>query len=123
MSYIEEAMNLIEMARVGYMNNLEIYVMTDDPGKIPHMHIRDKATRGNEFHTCVRLDKPEYFHHKGKEGVLNSKQKRELKIFLESPNKMLEDKSNWEALLILWNMNNSDVEIDMQTNMPDYGLL
>ena len=33
---------LEEMARVGYMSpKFEVYVYTDDPGYIPHVHVRD----------------------------------------------------------------------------------
>ena len=32
---------LYEMARAGYIDNLEIFVNTDDSGNIAHFHIRD----------------------------------------------------------------------------------
>ena len=42
-------------------------------GYIPYFHIKDTISNGKKFHTCVKIEKPEYFHHTGKERVLNSK--------------------------------------------------
>ena len=103
------------------IDDLELYVRTDDAGKIPHFHICDATTKGQKFHTCVKLNAPEYFHHTGKEDVLNSKQRKELVKFLAQKNKR--GLTNWEMMLILWNMNNSDVYIDDTAPMPDYLLL
>lgn len=62
-----------EMTRIGFLPKTtpfqyEIYVMTDDPGKIPHFHIsirdyKKGGISGNEFHTCIDLTQPKYFHH------------------------------------------------------------
>lgn len=114
---------LDEMARVGNLDDkLEIYIRTNDSGNIPHMHIWDSATLGQKFHTCIRLDKPEYFHHTGKEDVLNSKQKKDLTRFLSSKHRRF-NMTNWEVILIYWNDNNSKVTIDEDSEMPDYTLL
>ena len=68
---------LYEMALIGPMTNvLEVFVNTNDGGYIPHFHIWDSSTRGSEFHTCIRYDCPEYFHHSGKEDTLNSREKK-----------------------------------------------
>ena len=64
---------LTEMAAIGNINSkLCIYVRMNDPGKIPHFHIVDQSTLGLVFHTCVKIKVAEYFHHTGKEDVLNS---------------------------------------------------
>ena len=47
--WLNENEMLVEMARIGYADNLEIYVLTDDPGYIPHIHIRDRETKGKVF--------------------------------------------------------------------------
>ena len=99
-------MQLNEMARVGFMGNFDVIVNTDDMGYIPHVHIVDKATRGGQFDTCIRLETNRYFLHGGHKDTLNSKQR-----------KMFND---------LWNDNNSDsyVQIREDANgnvlMPDY---
>lgn len=113
-----------EMSRIGYLGSYEIYIRTDDPGKIPHMHIWDRNSKGEKFHTYVRLDRAEYFHHTGKEDTLDSKQRKELVNFLKKPYKNKKfNGTNWEYLLIQWNENNSDIEIDIDSKMPDYSQL
>ncbi len=52
---------LVEMARVGKYGIFDVYVHTDDKGKIPHFHIWNEETRGQKFHTCIQLLEPKYF--------------------------------------------------------------
>lgn len=116
--------NLLEMARVGTMNSLEIIVWTNDPGNIPHIHIRDSNTHGNKFNCCVRLDKAEYFTHTGKENKLNSKQIKALIDFFNKETSTAGFKlTNWVKTLLYWNDNNSNIELDLSAEMPDYMLL
>lgn len=117
------------MSRVGYLltqgKTLEIYVNTNDPGKIPHFHIRDKDNWG-DFHTCVRIDKAEYFKHGTKCDSLNMKEKKALQEFMYGDNKhRLYDEygnrlNNWQYICMMWDDNNSDVEIAEETIQPDY---
>ena len=109
---------LLEMAQIGTFNKYTIIVWTNDSGNIPHFHIVDSSTRGEEFHTCIKIEKPEYFHHTGKEGVLNSKQRKSLVDFLK--NTFDEDTSNWEYLIMTWNANNSNKKLSKKMPMPDY---
>ena len=111
---------LMEMARVGFFDEYEIYIHTDDPGNIPHFHIWDAETKGNKYHTCIRIDKPEYFHHTGKEDTLNSKDKKDLVKFLNSKPKNKRYNTNWEYLVSMWNDNNSKINVDEDIEMPDY---
>ena len=98
-----------EMARVGITDdNYEIYVNTNDSGKIPHFHYR-KANDWAAFHTCIKI-----------EDILNSKQKKELVEFLKDKPKSKRYETNWDLLVEMWNLNNSDVEIDEGVEMPDY---
>lgn len=109
-----------EMARVGITDDdYEIYINTNDGGKIPHFHYR-KANDWKAFHTCIMIEKPEYFHHGSKQDVLNSKQKKELVEFLNAKPKNKRYETHWEYLVSMWNDNNSDVEIDETIQMPDY---
>ena len=108
-----------EMAQIGGLdNNLIAYVRSNDPGNIPHFHIVDKSTLGTKFHTCVKIESPEYFHHTGKEGVLNSKQRKSLVNFLNSLTPL--EISHWEFLLLTWNTNNSNKKLRMDLPMPNY---
>lgn len=113
-----------EMARIGFMkNNIEIVIRTNDSGKIPHFHFFDR-NRDKDNEGCIRIDKPEYFNHSGKNLELNSSQKKELVEFLSSVhNKKRSEDTNWKFLLQMWNDNNSDVEVDERLGMPDYTLL
>ena len=119
---------LYEMASVGYFTTFKkngkqespkfkVFVCGDE-GEIPHMHIWDDETNGKKMHTCVCLNKIEYFHHTGKEGVLNSKQRKSLVDFLNKP--FDEDTSNWEYLIMTWNANNSNKKLSKKMPMPDY---
>lgn len=117
-------MILNEMARIGYIDDLELIIWTDDPGNIPHFHIRDKETKGNNFHCCIRLDEPSYFKHQGKMDVLNTKQKKKLINFLNSSSKMGNfEVKNWDKIIAYWNDNNSSVILPDDYPMPDYTLL
>ena len=110
---------LLEMAKVGPLNDeLVIYIWTNDGGNIPHFHIVDKATMGNEFHTCVKIMSAEYFHHTGKEDVLNSKQKKTLMNFFTMSDKWGDN--YWDIVLQEWNRNSSKIEVDRNLPTPDY---
>ena len=117
-----EGINLEEMARIGYTaDSYEVYVNTDDGGNIPHFHYR-KGTNGSyEFHTCIRIDKAEYFHHTGKEEILSSSQRKELVNFLNTkPSKSKSYDTNWDFVKDMWNANNYNVEVDLNQEIPDY---
>lgn len=110
---------LLEMAKVGPLNDeLVIYIWTNDGGNIPHFHIVDKATMGNEFHTCVKIMSAEYFHHTGKEDMLNSKQKKALMKFFTMSDKWGDN--YWDIVLQEWNRNSSKIEVDRNLPTPDY---
>ena len=112
---------LLEMARVGFIDDeYEVYIHTDDPGNVPHFHIWDAETRGQKFHTCIRIESPEYFHHTGKEAYLNSSMRKELVSFLKSKSKNKRFSSNWEYLVSMWNDNNSNMNVPEDITMPDY---
>lgn len=112
------------MARVGFTSDkYEVYVNTNDGGKIPHFHYRD-ANDWSKFHTCIRIDRPEYFHHEDKSDVLNSKQRKALQKFMKSKVSLdrYKDKfsNNWELICFMWDINNSDIQIDDNTQQPNY---
>ena len=110
---------MMEMASIGDIDSeLTIIIRMNDTENIPHFHIVDKVTLGNNFHTCIKIKTPEYFHHTGKEDVLNSKQRKLLVTYLSS--KIKKGLSAWEYLVMTWNLNNSIVNIDANIPMPDY---
>ena len=110
---------LMEMASIGDLDSkLTIIIRMNDPGNIPHFHIVDKHTLGSKFHTCIKITSPEYFHHTGKEDVLNSKQRKLLVTYLSSTIK--HGLTAWEYLVMTWNFNNSSLNVDENILMPDY---
>lgn len=113
---------IMEMASVGDLdNNLTIIVRMNDPGNIPHFHIVDKTTLGSKFHTCIKIESAEYFHHTGKEDVLNSKQRKRLVSYLSST--IRNNLTAWEYLIITWNINNSNITVNDLQPMPNYNNL
>ena len=103
----EQATNeLLEMALIGNVDEYTISINTNDGGYIPHFHIKDSNSNGKKFHTCVKIEKPEYFHHTGKEGVLNSKLRKELVNFLQSETEL--GTTHWKYLVATWYKNNSN---------------
>ena len=116
--------DIFGMARVGSTSDkYEIYVNTNDGGKFPHFHYRD-AKDWKKFHTCIRIDVAEYFLHEGKEDKLNAKQLKNLYKFLKSDVTLSKYrgkfKNNYELICFLWDLNNSDVQIPENIDMPDY---
>lgn len=73
-------------------------------------------------HTCVCLDKIEYFHHTEKEDILTPKQKKYLVDFLkEECKKNKRYKTNWEYALSMWNDNNTGkTQVDETSEVLDY---
>lgn len=115
--------DILGMARVGFVGDLEVYVNTNDSGMIPHFHLRD-PNNWERFHTCIKLTKPEYFLHEGKEDTLNTKQRKELQQFMQGkitiPKYANKFDNNWQLACFMWDINNSSVEIPDGVEMPDY---
>lgn len=115
----QEERYLMEMANIGSIDNkLVAIIRMNDSGNIPHFHIVDKATLGRNFHTCIKIETPEYFHHEGKEDVLNSKQRKNINDFLKNKNEL--GVTNWKYLVTTWNINNSNKNVDKDIIQPDY---
>lgn len=108
----------LEISQIGTFNKYTIIVWTNDSGNIPHFHILDKTTLGDKFHTCIKIETSEYFHHTGKEDLLNHKERKELMKFLNSNDKWGEQ--IWVVLLKEWERNNSNISIDINQTIPDY---
>lgn len=116
---LQDERMLMEMTSIGDIDSkLTIIIRMNDPGNVPHFHIVDKTTLGSKFHTCIKIESAEYFHHTGKEDVLNTKQRKLLVDYLSSTNRRGD--LNWEYLVTTWNYNNSSVLVDENIPMPDY---
>ena len=118
---------LNEMARVGYMSGqFEVYVHTDDGGRTPHVHVRDKATRGFEFETCVELKRNWYFLHGKYKDLMTGDMVKDFAEFMESEPRNPKYQNYYELSVDMWNLNNSVEEVipqyddDGKIIMPNY---
>ena len=121
---------LNEMARVGIMNNIyDVIVYTDDRGYIPHVHIIDRTTKGEEFNCCVRLEVNRYFKHGSHQDEFNSSQCKLFNDFMHQPCRSPKYRNNYEFAVEMWNANNSNsyVQITEDENgdiiMPNYDII
>lgn len=122
---------LIEMARIGWVpvgNNkgIEVYVHTNDAGKVPHFHVRKYGSNNSfEWETCIRYDDANYFLHGHYSDKLPSKKiAKELDKMLRTVNpKSRHNQTFWEDAIDEWNRNNSDIELDPDIEQPDYTTL
>lgn len=126
---INESKMLNEMARVGFMDNkaeYEVYVRTSDPGFIPHVHIWDSATHGQDFDCCIKLETNEYFPHGHHTSKMNGAMRKAFANFMEQPCRSPKYKNNYELAVEMWNLNNSSAYVQIREDengniiMPDY---
>lgn len=132
--YIKEAFKLqeeclIEMARVGWIptsttKTVEVYVRTDDSGKIPHFHIRKYSGNNDpEWETCIKYETAEYFLHGKYQDTLPNKLKKQLDDMLREDNPKDPGRTYWDTAVVAWNQNNSDVELNINIEQPNYNEL
>ena len=122
----EEA--FIEMARIGFIpigtiNTTEVYVHTNDAGKIPHFHVRKYGSNNQfEWETCVRYDSANYFvHGHYNDRIPDRKIIKELDKMLRTVDKKDRNhRTYWQKAIDAWNDNNSDVELPLDLEQPDY---
>lgn len=120
---VDSKKDISNMKNVDYLYDcFQIFIDKDDCSNIPHFHYKD-SVGWSKFHTCICIESATYFYNDGKGYVLNSKQRRELQEFMESPislNRYKEKFSNnWELVCFLWNLNNSNVKVG-DCEQPDY---
>lgn len=120
---------LDEMARVGFIGKkaeFEVYIRTNDSGYIPHVHIWDSATNGDEFDCCVKLETNEYFPHGHHIDKMNKKMCKAFNDFMRQPCRSPKYKNNYELAVEMWNLNNSSSYVQItedeegNTIIPNY---
>jgi hypothetical protein len=119
---------ILEMGRICFVpsdnknSEYDMYIHTNDPGKIPHFHVRKIGKKGGnsyEWDKCIRLDQAKYFSHGKHTGQIpSSKIEKEVinTLYKKHPKFNI---TYWEYAVQLWNDNNSDVEVGNLV-MPDY---
>lgn len=97
-----------ERARIGYVGNLfEVFVVTDDKGAIPHVHLRRLDTNDNE-EIGIRLDSKGYFPHESATGKFsNNEEIYAYNKFMISKNPNPRYPNNYFLAIDMWNMNNA----------------
>lgn len=122
---------IYEMASVGYFGDKNVkdgsvpqkfkVFVNGKEGPVPHFHVWDDDTDGQEFHTCVCINKVEYFHHTGKEDSFDSKQKKKLMEFLKASPNNPRYKTHFEYICSMWNDNNpTQTKVDENADIPNY---
>lgn len=115
------------IARVGFLpkhGNVEVYVWTNDPGLVPHMHVRAIGDSKYQWECCIRFDSAEYFDHGKYSDRLPSRVGRELDRMLRSidPHSPHRD-TYWQTAITEWNRNNSEYNLPYDLEQPDYSVL
>ena len=108
---VNETEERTDMCRIGYVGDnegFEVYVRTDDMEQVPHFHVRDAATRGRKFETCVQLETNKYLLHGECKDTMNDSLRRALADFMASESKCIDGITNYEVTVMHWNLNNSD---------------
>lgn len=132
LSRIQDSLHRIEdMARIGWLEpqKIDVYVYTDDPGQIPHIHIRTyrkgSQLKKGDIDCCVMLEEARYFNHGSHQDELNPSLGKKLNDFMHSID---EDDgiTYYELACKEWNRNNSDVRVRVKKDeegnvtIPDY---
>ncbi len=110
------------MVQIGKYDSYYIYIYGNE-GPKPYFHIFTGNPSYPEWQSCICIASPEYFHHSGKEGMLNASQIKKMVSFLGMKNEDMPDKTNWEIVVFQWNQNNPQWKININAPMPDYNLL
>ena len=101
--------------------HIQVYSGT---GFIPHFRL---VSENGKFHTCICIDKPEYFHYGKYNGFLSSNQKKLLNEQLQQKAELLPNLPKvtiWQNIVITWNNDKTNkFKVDISKNMPDYTLL
>lgn len=120
---------LLEMARIGWVpptsqKSVEVYVMTDDGGKIPHFHVRKYGDNHSfDWETCIKFESAEYFKHGRYSDVLPKGYGKKIDDMLRKNNPKDPGRTYWQTAVIAWNSNNSDENLPFDTKQPDYSKL
>ena len=124
--YVNATKDIFGMARIGWIppsdiNGIEVYVHTNDSGRVPHFHIRKYSKENKpEWETCVRYDSAEYFLHGKYKDKLPSGIPEKLDSMLRQINPKRRGITYWQSAIDDWNNNNSSEQLDPDLVQPDY---
>lgn len=104
---------LNEMATIGKFGQYNVVVHSNE-GNIPRFHV----VSSNGFKSCIRVDSAEYFSHGCHNDVLRLGERKALVKLLQAERR--KGMTNWEVLLMMWNNQNPENQVDENQQMPDY---
>lgn len=113
-----QTFQLLEMAEVGGFDVYKISICGGE-GPIPHFHFyTDDPNKGG----CIRLDRPEYFTHGQHTEKLNSKSRKRMIEWLQSPHDSFGKfgLTSWQVICIYWDDNNRQHPFNKEAEMPNY---
>jgi hypothetical protein len=118
-----------DMSRIGMMGAYDVVVYTDDVCQVPHLHVIDKATRGQEFDSRISLNRASYVLQDGHSDKLVASICARFNQFMREPSRNVHYRNNYEAAVNLWNDNNGNSHISLceteenEVIIPDYSSL
>ena len=114
-----------DFARIGDIDdNLEVSVGSRNGELLPHFHVWDKGTRGENFHVRIEIGRNAYFGYGRNDAVLDFRQRKMLVDFLNrKPQRTDAFSSHWDAILTLWNLSDSAIVVDETLPTPDYSTI
>ena len=126
--YIRSTEDIMCMARVGWVpcnepKCIEVYIHTNDSGKTPHFHVRKYSSHNQfEWEVCIAFTEAKYFKHGKYTDELPDKGiAKDLDKMLRTVDKKSKyGMTYWDIALEEWNRNNSDVELPLDLEQPDY---
>ena len=99
-----------------------ILTYENDPKHIPHFHIVDTKSWGQNFHCRILINKPKYYR-----GETSKLTKRDIKNMCNSLDSILDGVgvvhsfSQWEYLINTWNCNTTGkIQVKETKKRPDY---
>lgn len=115
----EELLNEDCIGRVNLPNNVgecKIYIYSDE-GNVPHFHI---IPNNRKEECCICIYQPLYFNHGSKQMRLNSKQRKILNDWMNSPSKVAPEVTNWRLISIFWQTGNGNKNVPKNPIQPNY---
>lgn len=117
--YFQEMAGRLPRDKTGNCNL--IIAVGGNEGTIPHFHVFRKEEDLESWRNgaCLFLTDNSYFDHSGNTETLTKDELAQVIGRLKETVKKRKI-SNWEYIVMLWNDNNPNYEIDYDTPMPDY---
>lgn len=112
---IEEYLLQEEEGRVGNVNGLTVSVYTE-PLLNPSFHIRDKTF---DKHNVYQIKDFKLLEKKGVQ-TLSTKELKMVSNWLKEKSEAYEKLTNWQVLIISWNLTNENSKISVETKQPEF---